>query len=168
MKRLAVLRHAKAERDSASGADFDRPLAERGRDDARRLGRELARRGLRFDLVLASPAARVRETVEGLGATDIRFEPRIYEAGLTTLLDLLRAVPEACQSVLLVGHNPGVQELLLDLTDRDEHGFRDRVREQYPTAALALVELPDPWPSLNSRRGSIVDLILPRSLGAHG
>jgi len=170
MKRLAILRHAKSSWADPGMADFDRPLNDRGREAAKRVGRELERRGLRFDLVLASPARRVRETLDGIGAqqrldSEIRFEPRIYEAGTGTLFELVRALPNECETVLLAGHNPGLHELVLDLADRDDGGFRDRVRGTYPTAALAIVEIgPDQWGEAKRRSGTIVDLILPRDL----
>jgi phosphohistidine phosphatase len=174
MKRLAVLRHAKSSWADAGMEDFDRPLNDRGRAAARLIGAELARRKLRFNLVLASTAARVRETIDGVKReyrfdSEIRFEPRIYEASAGRLLELVRALPDPCESVLLVGHNPGLQELLLDLTDRDETGLRDRVREKYPTAALAVVEFPaDRWAKLRGGSGRIVDLIVPRDLAGDG
>src|SRR5437868_11057004 len=84
MKRLAILRHAKSSWDDPSLDDFDRPLNERGWKAARRMGRELEDRGMRFDLVLASMAARVRETIDGVQKYDfaapIRFEPQLYGA----------------------------------------------------------------------------------------
>ncbi len=100
MKRLTILRHAKSSWDDASLADFNRPLNDRGWKAARRVGRELKRREIHLDLCVASTAARVRETldglVEGYGKPDfeIRFEPRIYEASLATLLEIVRGLPE--------------------------------------------------------------------------
>jgi len=170
MKRLAVLRHAKSSWADAGMADFDRPLNDRGRAAARSVGRALARRKLHFDMVLASPAERVRQTLAGLEEeyrfeSAVRFEPRIYDASANTLIELVRALPDACGSALLVGHNPGLQELLLDLSERDERGLRERVREQYPTAALAVVELPErPWAELRPGAGEIVELVIPRDL----
>jgi phosphohistidine phosphatase len=169
MKRLFVLRHAEAERDSATGRDFDRPLAERGRDDARQLGREMGERGLTPDAVVASRAKRVVETLaavaEGYGPLDADYDERIYDASPGTLLDVVRQADESAQALLLVGHNPGLQELLLDLADRDERGLRDRVRARYPTAALAVVELPArSWSELRPGGGEIVELIVPRDL----
>ena len=170
MKRLAILRHARASSAAPGMGDLDRPLNEAGRMEARLVGRELDRRRVRFDLVLASPAVRVRETVAGLrqgsgSDCDLRFEPRIYEASAGRLLELVRELPDPAASVLLVGHNPGLQELLLDLTDRDGRGLRDRVREAYPTAALALVELATGrWPEVRPGGARIAELILPNEL----
>jgi len=170
MKRLAILRHAKSSWADPGMDDFDRPLNDRGRKAARSVGREMERRGLRFDLVLASPAGRVRETLAGiqeqheLGGA-IRFEPGIYEAGARTLVDLVQGLPDDCESVLLVGHNPGLHELVLDLTDRDDDGLRDRIRGKFPTAALAVIELPaSNWREVKPGSGRLVELILSREL----
>jgi len=167
MKRLLVLRHAEAERDSDSGRDFDRPLAERGRKDAAEVGRALRDRGLDPDAVIASPAKRVVETLaalaEGYGRLEVGHDERIYDASPATLLNVVRRADDAAHTVLLAGHNPGVQQLLLDLADRDERGLRDRVQEYYPTAALAVVHLPSAsWSELRHGGGEIIELIQPR------
>jgi len=168
-KRLLVLRHAKAERDSTTGRDFDRPLAERGRKDAAELGHAMRERGLRPDAVVASPAKRVVETLaalaKGYGPLKADYDQRIYDAATGTLLDVVRQAGDSALALLLVGHNPGLQELLLDLADRDERGLRDRLRAEYPTAALAVVELPArSWSELRPGGGEIVELIVPRDL----
>ncbi|MFL6742689.1 MAG: SixA phosphatase family protein [Sphingomicrobium sp.] len=168
MKRLALLRHAKSSTADPGMADFDRPLNDRGRQAARLIGREMTRRGMRFDIVLASPAQRVRETLDGAATEfgferEVQFEPRIYEASVATLLDLIRAIPDDRETALLAGHNPGVHELVLDLADADEAGLRDRVRGNYPAAALAVIELPcSRWAEVRPGGGRIVDLVLPR------
>ena len=170
MKRLALLRHAKSSWDDPSLDDFNRPLNERGWKAARRLGRELADREMRFDLVLASTAARVRETIDGVQkkydfAAPIRFEPGIYEASDATLLSLVRALPEDIEAPLLIGHNPGLERLLTELTHDDERGLRRRVLGKYPTAALAVIELPaEKWANVQPGSGTIVELILPKEL----
>src|SRR5690242_4325982 len=107
MKRLAVLRHAKSSWDDPSLDDFNRPLNGRGWKAARRMGRELTKRKMHFDLVLASTAARVRETIDGVQEkydfdAPIRFEPYVYEASEATLLSQVRRLPEDAESALLV------------------------------------------------------------------
>jgi len=93
----------------------------------------------------------------------VRFEPRLYEAGAGTVKELLRQLPDACESVLVAGHNPTMQQLVLDLTDRDAQGLRDVVRMKYPTGALSVIELPAAtWEALAP--GELVDLILPSDL----
>jgi len=125
----------------------------------------MAARGWRFDLVLASPAQRVRETLDGIQQAlsfdgEVRFEPRLYEAGAGQVKELLRQVPDAFESVLVAGHNPTMQQVVLDLTDHDAQGLRDVVRMKYPTGALSVIELSAAtWEALAP--GALVDLILP-------
>jgi phosphohistidine phosphatase len=170
LKTLTLLRHAKSSWDDASIDDFNRPLNERGWKAARRMGRELKHRELHFDLVLASTAARVRETIDGVQekydfAAPIQFEPRMYGASEDELLSLIRALPESVHAPLLVGHNPGLERLIVELTRDDEGGLRRRVAGKFPTAGLAVVELPaDRWADVASGSGTIADLILPKEL----
>jgi phosphohistidine phosphatase len=164
MKRLLVLRHAKAERDSATGRDFDRPLAERGWQDARAVGRAMRERGLRPDAIIASPAKRVVETLaavaEGYGPLEAGYDRRVYNAAPDTLLDVVRDADEGAQTLLLIGHNPGLQLLLLDLTRADDHGRRARIEETFPTAALAVVDIASSsWTDAKLANGAVVDLI---------
>ncbi len=169
MKRLALLRHAKSSWADADTDDFNRPLNDRGWKTARRMGRELEDRKFHFDLVLASPAARVRETIDGLTErlelnVEIRFEPRLYLASVETLLGIVAEIPETIHLPLLVGHNPGLQQLALELT-KEEKGRRARVAEKFPTAALALIELPaDRWSAIKRGSGEIAELIVPKDL----
>jgi phosphohistidine phosphatase len=169
VKRLTVLRHAKSSWDHASLGDFDRPLNERGWKDARRIGKELKHRRMTFDLGLASPAARVRETIDGLIETygeptfPIHFDKRVYLAETSELFTLVRAIPDEAHAALLVGHNPGLEQLLVEL-GRDGN-YRDRIAEKYPTAALAVVELPvKSWAEVGPGSGTITTLILPKEL----
>ncbi|MFL6721234.1 MAG: SixA phosphatase family protein [Sphingomonas sp.] len=170
MKRLAVLRHAKSSWGDSDRDDFDRPLNDRGWKAARRIGRELKHRGLRLDLVLASTAGRVRETIDAVQEkfdfkAEIRFDPRFYLASEEMLLTLVRALPEQAHAPLLVGHNPGLERLLVELTHDDSVGLRNRVAHKFPTAAFALVELPaHRWADVEPGRGEIVELILPKEL----
>jgi phosphohistidine phosphatase len=122
-----------------------------------------------FDFALASTAARVRETIdgfiEGYGRPDfeIRFEPRIYEASVATLLDLVHGLPEDAAAVLLVGHSPGLERLIVELSAPDE--LRDRVAGKFPTAAVAVVDLtPKHWKDVQPGGGRIAELILPKEL----
>src|SRR6478672_3969903 len=162
MKRLAVLRHAKSSWDEPGLDDFDRPLSGRGLEAARRMGRELRRRGLRFDLVLASTAARVRETIDCIQekydfGAPVRFEREIYLASTQTLVALIRSLPKSVQGPLLVGHNPGLERLLIELTHADGNGYRQRIAGKYPTGALAVVEFPAAkWSDVSPGGGEIV------------
>ena len=170
MKRLAVLRHAKSSWDEAGLDDFNRPLNERGWKAARRMGRELKHRAMRFDLVLASPAARVRETIDGLQEkfdfdAPIRFEQQVYAASEGTLLELVRRFPDTVSAPLCVGHNPGLERLILGLARDDDKGLRERIAGKYPTAALAVIELPAKrWKDVEPGSGKLVELIFPKEL----
>lgn len=170
MKRLTILRHAKSSWDDRSLDDFDRPLNERGWKAARRMGREISKRGMKFDFVLASTAARVRQTIDGLGEdyrleAPIRFEPRIYMARASELLELVAAIPQEAESALLVGHNTAVERLVIKLSSDDEEGLRARVQEKFPTAALAAIELPiERWNDVEPNIGQVVELIFPKEL----
>jgi phosphohistidine phosphatase len=170
MKRLAVMRHAKSDWDDAQLDDFDRPLNARGWKTARKIGRELRHRELRFDLVVASTAARVRETIDGVQekfdfAGPIQFEQRTYLASEEALLTIVRELPETVHRPLLVGHNPGLQQLVLSLTDHHDNDARDKVAQKFPTAAIAVIELPTGrWNEVGLGSGKIVELILPKDL----
>lgn len=147
--RVVLLRHAKSGYPDGV-ADHDRPLAKRGRRDAPVTSRWLAEKGYIPDAVVCSTALRARETWElaaaGLAeaapgaAPPVRFESRVYEATVLGLLMLIREFPEDRRTVMIVGHNPGLAELAVGLTDPPPpppSGF--------PTAAVAVLGLPGPW-----------------------
>jgi phosphohistidine phosphatase len=170
MKRLSLLRHAKSSWDDPGLEDFNRPLNERGWKAARRMGRELKHRAMHFDFVLASSAARVRETIGAIEekydfAAPIRFEPRVYLATEEILLSLVQSLPETAGSALIVGHNPGLERICVELTHDDEQGLRQRVAGKFPTAAFAAIELPvKHWADVTPGAGELVELIVPKDL----
>lgn len=170
MKRLTLLRHAKSNWGHEEVDDLNRPLNERGWKAARRIGKEFKHRGIHFDLVLASTAARVRETIDGLKEKfefdcEILFEQQLYLASAETLLSTVRGLSETVHSALLVGHNPGLERLVIELTRDDDHGLRRRVSNRFPTAALAVIELQaESWSDVAPGCGQVVDLILPKEL----
>jgi phosphohistidine phosphatase len=170
VKRLAILRHAKSSWDDAQLADGDRPLNERGWKAARRMGRELKQRAASFDMVLASPAARVTETIEGVQEelkleAAICFERDIYLASHETLLEMVRGLPESVHAPLLVGHNPGLQQLIVALTRDDPKGLRAKVEQKLPTAAFVRIDLPvEQWSNVEPATGTIAELIVPKEL----
>jgi phosphohistidine phosphatase len=156
VKRLYLLRHAKSSWKQTELADRDRPLAGRGRRAAKAIRRHLREQAIDPDLVLCSPARRTRETLEriepSLGRGAVKVEPELYGASADELLERLRAVPDDVESVLLIGHNPGIADLTHHLCGFDE---------KFPTAALATLELPA-WPTLD--RAELVDFTRPRDL----
>jgi phosphohistidine phosphatase len=143
MDRLILFRHGKAERDSATGVDFDRPLAPRGVSDAAAMAKTLAELGLKPTLALVSPALRTRETwAAAQGAfpdAEVRYEPSLYnaEAG-----GVRQAVERATTPGLLmvIGHNPGLQDLTVALL-REGSAPRELVAQaerRFPTSAVAV------------------------------
>ncbi|MDQ8756870.1 histidine phosphatase family protein [Sphingosinicella sp. LHD-64] len=170
MKTLTLLRHAKSSWDDPSMRDFDRPLNRRGRAAARTMGREMRALGLDFDAVVASPAMRVMETVEGLSeGYGNRLHPdydrRIYLASVETLLEIVRGTDDAHARLLLLGHNPGFELLALALVIADGAEARGKLAEKYPTGALAEIELPvAQWRDAGPGTGTLSRFIRPRDL----
>jgi phosphohistidine phosphatase len=164
-----LLRHAKSSWKDRSLADRDRPLAGRGRKAAKAVARHLEAEGIRPDLVLCSPARRTRETLERIEAAfgnrvEVRLEEELYGAGEAELLDRLRALPARVESVMVIGHNPGLEQLALALAS--EGARLARMREKYPTAALATIDLPvGEWSAVERGGGELVGFVLPRELG---
>lgn len=117
MKQLWLVRHAKSSWDSPDLTDFERPLNDRGKKSAPEMGHRLAKRKLKLDRIVTSPARRAFDTAYAIAdALDfpvhlLAVEPRIYEANVKTLLDVVASQPEDCERVMLVGHNPGFSEL---------------------------------------------------------
>ena len=156
-----LLRHAKSDWDDQSLRDFDRPLADRGRGDAPRIGKAIRKKGRIPDHIISSPAARARETIEsvvksaGLEASP-QFDETIYSAEPADLLKLIRSLPDSRSSVLLVGHNPTFEHLLARLAATDEH---------MPTAALACIEFQiDHWEDVDDGQGKLVWFVTPKDL----
>jgi phosphohistidine phosphatase len=168
MKILTLLRHAKSGWDAPVARDFDRRLNARGRKAARAMGREMKRLGLGFDLVLASPAARVTETLTELaqgygGAVATDFDEHIYLASVETLLDIVRAADDGHGRLLIVGHNPGMEQLALLLAEGG--ALRDRIAAKYPTGALAELRFDGPgWRDVAAGAGRLERFIRPRDL----
>ena len=164
MRQLTILRHGDAAPALPGGDDFDRPLSPRGREQARRVGQDFKARSLSFDLVLASTARRVRETLDGVagtyGALPIRFEEQLYLASERFLLDQIRATPDEVASLLLVGHNPGLERLVADLARDDANGLRARVIAGFPPAAVAILKL-ESWRGADRAGANLLGLILP-------
>lgn len=162
VKTLLILRHAKSSWKEHGLSDHDRPLNKRGRYDAQKMGRLIRNKKLKPKLIICSSAKRARETVELITQAcgyrqEIRFSEALYAAGPEGYVKLLRELDDAYDRVMVVGHNPGLEELLECLTG-EEHIL--------PTAALAQVELPiKRWRELGkSMKGELIDLWRPRQL----
>ena len=162
MKTLLVLRHAKSSWNDPALDDHERPLNKRGRRDAPRVGALVREYGLIPDLVISSDAVRARLTAEAVAeearyAGEILLDPHLYLAGPADILSLLPTVQENAKTVMIVGHNPGLETLVEQLTGE---------RQDLPTAALAQIDLPiDQWRDLTrSTRGTLVGLWRPEPL----
>ena len=170
MKTLTLLRHAKSDWHSGAASDFERPLNARGHKAARTVGRELRAQGLAFDAVIASPAARVVETVDDLAEAygsplRPRFDERVYLGSVTTLLAVIREADDAADRLLIVGHNPGLENLAMLLTRDDGNGLRSELAAKYPTATVAEIALPiDHWREVAPGEGELARFIRPRDL----
>ena len=170
MKRLTLLRHAKSGDDGTVARDFDRPLNAKGRRAARAIGRYMRDQALRFDAVIASPAMRVAETLQeveavyGLGLTPM-WEKKLYLATPDELLDAVHETPADAESLLLVGHNPGLEQLVLRLVPHGADDARSEVEIKYPTASLAeMAFLVERWDQVADGGGDLVRFVRPRDL----
>jgi phosphohistidine phosphatase len=142
MKALYLMRHAKSDSATPGNDDFDRPLNQRGREDCVTIGAELRRRGAKPDFVLHSPARRAAETWQCLAADDwdaqeIDSNPDLYLADAGEVLAAIRAVPDRCGTLLVIGHNPGLHDLAKSLSGRDSTAESRELTMKFPTAATA-------------------------------
>src|SRR5262245_55110665 len=170
MKRWSLLRHAKSDRSDPAAVDFERALNPRGRQAAPAMGRYLRRQKLVPGLVLCSAAKRARQTWELVAAAlnaelPVEFSERLYLATPAQTLRLLRQLPVAPASVLLVGHNPGFHLLALQLVGSGDDAARIRLQTKFPTAALAVIDFDVPhWRDLGEGKGRLERFIAPRDL----
>ena len=174
MRTLYLLRHAKAVEPGSAAtmgiSDVDRPLTTRGRRDAANLGDRLRLSGCRPQLILCSPALRTRQTLDlvapGLGLqARAQVDDQVYAASVSELWRLTRELNDEVSEAMIVGHNPGLHELALRLSDHGDDKLRARVREKFPTCAFVTIAWPqDSWADL--RRGAAVlhDFVTPSDL----
>jgi phosphohistidine phosphatase len=161
MRILYLLRHAKSSWADSALRDFDRPLKKRGREAAERIGERMAEEKLGNPLVICSPAVRTRETAEIVLTSanlqvEPRFDERIYEASLRELVQIVTEIADDKQVALMIGHNPGFEELLSFLTG--EH-------RRMPTCALAKIKFGDlSWKDVRAGEGSLEWFIAPKEL----
>lgn len=166
---LTLVRHAKAEHGQGK-PDHDRELAPRGRKDARAIGEWLSdpSHAVAVDLALCSTSERTRQTLDGIcdggaPATDTRFDERIYDGGAASLLELLREVPDSVNTVLMIGHAPGIPVLATALAHNDSGGSDviDRLA-QFPTSGLAVLGFDGSWSTLELESAHLRDFVVPR------
>lgn len=173
MKTLALFRHAKSDWGDPRARDFERPLNQRGRKGALLMGRFIRDSGRRFDRVLSSPAVRCAETIELASKAwgrsfPVEWDRRIYLASSATLADVLRGLAGDPDTVMMVGHNPGLEDLIFDLVPDDGSSpLRDEVEVKFPTASFAVLELPiERWADLADASARLTHLTRPRDLDA--
>ena len=163
---LIAVRHAKSSWDFDVD-DHDRPLSGRGRRDSDALGKLLVQRSLRPDLVLCSTAVRTRETwdrAQAVGATagEVRLVRAIYNAWVPELVRLVRNTPEDVSTLLILGHAPGIPDLVEHICIRTDSADWSRLDQKYPTSGLAVINVPGPWQEVGSSSAELVSFAIPR------
>jgi phosphohistidine phosphatase len=167
VRRLHLLRHAKSSWDDHTLRDRDRPLAPRGRRATTRIARWARKHDVRPQLVISSSAVRAQETLRGvlpgLGGPEVWTEVALYAASAETLLERVRALPDEAMEAMLVGHNPGLADLVLLLAEPGE--LRDRAAAKVPTGALATLEADiASWSELEPGNARLAEFVIPREL----
>lgn len=172
MKTLFILRHAKAVPDDGCDDDHARPLNERGREAASAMGGYMRRQGYQPSLALCSTSARTCETLDALVKNlaappkETLFEKQLYLASAGTLLHLITSAPDAHESLMIVGHNPGMHMISLDLAHHDGSDPYLRLRENFPTCALAVLHFEaDSWHEVAPGEGTLLNYMAPKLLG---
>jgi phosphohistidine phosphatase len=171
MRRLLLFRHATAERGAPGTSDQARELTPEGRDDAAAMGRYIARHAFKPERVLVSPSARTRETwtamQPALGDIPTDYNARIYDATAEALLTVLKSAPAAAQTVMLIGHNPGLHEFAVQLMATGDIDVRERLREKFPTSGLAILDFAlESWAALHPRSGRLERFVSPKTISA--
>lgn len=168
MRRLILLRHAKSDRP-AGVADHERPLNDRGRRAAPAVGGHIAQEGPRPDLALVSTATRTRETWDAvsaaLGAPEARHHREIYEAPAERILGLIHGAPDSAETVIVVGHNPGLGDLAATLAGEGPRKERMRLATEFPTAAYAVIAFDTAaWSAIAPGQGRLERFVRPRDI----
>jgi phosphohistidine phosphatase len=167
---LYLLRHAKSSWDDPKLSDHERPLAPRGRRAAKRIADHLSRERIEPELVLCSSAVRTRQTLELIrpafgSATNVTFEDALYAASADELLERVRRLPAEVVSAMLIGHNPGLQQLGLELASSGTD--LQRLETKFPTAALATLAVADTtWSRLVPGDAVLTAYVVPKELRA--
>jgi len=166
-KRLFVLRHAKSSWDNPALDDHDRPLAPRGQRALEVMSAYLQTSGVEPQLVLCSSSRRTRDTLEGIAVGgEHLIEPALYSATCDQVLARLRELPDSVTSVMLIGHNPTLQMLVLRLSNHEGSGppdpRRDTVKHKFPTCALAALSFDCAWGELGSGRARLEEFVTPK------
>src|SRR5690242_2925390 len=160
MKTLHLLRHAKSSWKQIGLDDHERPLSKRGRAAARAMAKHMKREGIEPDVVLCSTAIRAKETLKPMSKRlkppKVFFERGIYEVPGRNLWRYVRALPERADTVLIIGHNPGLHEFALTLADPGSVDHLPPVEGKFPTGALATFSFAGRWKNLRPRAAHLV------------
>ena len=167
MVRLHLLRHAKSSWGDSALADAERPLARRGRKAAKQLARWAAEHDVRPEIVVCSSAVRARQTLQrvlpGLGRPEVSTEDSLYAASAESLLARVQALPDDVEEAMLIGHNPGMQGLVLLLAEPGD--LRNRAAAKLPTGALATLEADfSGWAKIEPGHMRLSSFVVPRDL----
>ena len=169
VRTVILLRHGKSNWSDPTLADLDRPVAPRGERASRLIAKYIRRKKIRPALVLCSPSLRTRQTLAAIEPSlgnqcSVEVEPQLYAASEGELLERLRALPESVESVMLIGHNPGLHELACALASGGDE--LPRLEQKFPTGALATLAIDsESWAALEPGGGELVDYVVPRQLG---
>jgi phosphohistidine phosphatase len=170
MRTLSLLRHAKSSWADSSLDDFDRPLNERGEDAAPRMGAFMGRHGLAPELILCSPAARARRTLALVlphlpGHPEVVYEDALYLAPASALLRRIRKLAQKVRHVMIVGHDPGLHTLALDLAGAGTRADLEALEDKFPTGGLAvLVFGARAWSNVKRGAGRLELFMAPKRL----
>jgi phosphohistidine phosphatase len=170
MLTLCLLRHGKSSWDDASIQDFDRPLAPRGEEAAPRMGAYMAAQGIEPELILCSPAARARQTLALVlpklaGQPSVEFEDGLYLASSSALLARIRKVRANTHRLMIVGHDPGMHGLAVELSGRGSTEDLNRLANKFPTAGLAVITFRlTQWSQVKPKAGRLDLFMAPRRL----
>lgn len=169
MRTIILLRHGKSSWSDPTLADLDRPLAPRGERASRRIAKYIRQKKIRPALVLYSPSLRTRQTLEAIESSlgkrsVVELEPQLYAASEGELLRRLQALPESVDSVMLIGHNPGLHDVAVVLASAGAE--LERLKAKFPTAALATLALPNTtWSELSQADAVLAAYVVPKQLG---
>jgi len=163
---LVLVRHGKSSWD-LDVDDHERPLSARGRRDAEAIGRWLTERSLRPDLVLCSTAVRTKQTWEyamagGASAGEVQYRREVYHAWVPELLALIREVPDEIHTLLVLGHAPGIPDLVEHVCVRTPSRDWAQMDSKFPTSGLAVVSVPGPWSELGKARAELASFVVAR------
>ena len=165
-RHLYLMRHGKAEKSKNDERDMFRPLIKRGRKDVKKIRNLMIERDVKPDLILCSPAVRTMETLvklkKAFKKTEVVFIDALYMADADEILKILRRTAPDKRNVLVIGHNPGLQDFLpmvCDWDPSDEELLHHKIADGFPTSALACLEIPEPWQKLGNTPAQLKDFV---------